>query len=62
MGVLDWVGDRRREGAVVGVNVKRPVVTNGILCMRGGDALFPNDFGEDLLTRTLRPSAATDLR
>ena len=26
----------------------RPIVTNGILCVRGGDALFPNRFGEDL--------------
>ena len=24
-----------------------PIVTNGILCMGGGDTLFPNDFGDD---------------
>ena len=30
MGVLDFGGDRRREGAVWGgVNVRRPIVTNG---------------------------------
>jgi len=38
------------ERAVFGVNVGRPVVTNEILCVRGGDALFPNDFGEDLFS------------
>ena len=29
MGVLDFGGDRRREGAVLGVNMGRPIVTNG---------------------------------
>jgi len=29
MGVLDRVGDRRREGAVLGVNLGRPIVTYG---------------------------------
>jgi len=29
--------------------VGRPIVTNEILCVRGGDALFPNDFGGLLL-------------
>jgi len=29
MGVLDGCGDRRREGAVLGVNVGRSIVTNG---------------------------------
>jgi len=28
--------------------VVHPIVTNGNLCVRGGDALFPNEFGEDL--------------
>jgi len=27
MGVLDFGGDRRREGAVSGVNLRRPIVT-----------------------------------
>ena len=31
MGVLDFGGDRRREGAVLGVNLGRPIVTNGDL-------------------------------
>jgi len=35
--------------AVLRVNVGHPIVNNGILCVRGDDALFPNDFGEDLL-------------
>jgi len=26
--VLDWDGDRRREGAVLGLNVEHPIVTN----------------------------------
>jgi len=29
MGVLDRGGDRRREGAVLGVNLGRPIETNG---------------------------------
>jgi len=29
MGVLDGDGDRRREDAVLGVNLGRPIVTNG---------------------------------
>jgi len=29
MGVLDGGGDRRREGAVLGLNMGRPIVTNG---------------------------------
>jgi len=46
MGVLDEGCDRRREGAVLEVNLKRPIVTNGVgLC----DALFSNYF-EDLLS------------
>jgi len=31
MGVLDGAGDRRREWAVLGVNVGHPIVTSGIL-------------------------------
>ena len=41
MGVLDGSGDRRREGAVLVVNVGHPIVSNGILCVRGGDAALP---------------------
>jgi len=33
MGVLDGGGDRRREGAVLGVNVGRPIVTSGDFVM-----------------------------
>ena len=43
MGVLDAGGDRRREGAILGVNLVSPIVSNGY-----GDALFTNYFGEDL--------------
>jgi len=32
MGVLDVYGYRRKEGAVLGVNVGYPIVTNGRLC------------------------------
>jgi len=31
----------KEEGAVFGVNLGHPIVTNGILCMRGGDAALP---------------------
>ena len=37
MGVLDGGGDRRREGAVLGVNLGRPIVTNKDFATR----LFP---------------------
>jgi len=43
MGVLDGGGDRRREGAVLGVNLGRPIVTNGSFATQ----LFSNYF-EDL--------------
>jgi len=29
MGVLDFGGDRRRESGSLGVNLRRPIVTNG---------------------------------
>ena len=47
MGVLEWDGDRRREGVVLGVNVGHPIVTNGnfvaylFSAVRGGDAAVP---------------------
>ena len=34
-----------REGAVLGINVGHPIVTNGILCVRAATRLFPNYFG-----------------
>jgi len=43
MGVLDGGGDRRRRGGSLGVSSKRLIVTDGILRVRGGDVLFPND-------------------
>jgi len=36
------------EGAVLGVNFGHAIITSWILCMRGGDALFSNDFKKDL--------------
>jgi len=48
MGVLDGVVIVEWEGAVFGVNVEHPIVTNG-----DGDALFPNYFGEDLSSLSL---------
>jgi len=45
MGVLDAVVIIKGEEAVSRVNFGRPIVTNG-----DGDALFPNYFGEDLLS------------
>ena len=29
------------DGTVLGVNKRHPIVTNKILCVRGGDVLFP---------------------
>ena len=49
MGVLDGSGDRRREGAVLKVNAGHPIVTNGILCMRVGDAALPKLLWDFLL-------------
>jgi len=43
--VLDGGGDRRREGAVSGVNMGRPIVTNEDFAT----LLFPNYFGQDLV-------------
>jgi len=44
MDVLVWGGDRRRGRAVLGMNLGRPIVTNGDFVMR----LFPNYFGQVL--------------
>jgi len=46
MGVLNGGGDRRREGAVLGINVGHPIVTSGTLwrffsALGGGDVAFP---------------------
>jgi len=41
MGLLDESEDRRREGALFKVNAGHPTVTNGIVCVRGGDAALP---------------------
>jgi len=52
MGVLDCGGDRRRERESFGVNLWRPVVTNGNFATR----LFPNYFGQDLFSFLLAHS------
>jgi len=33
-GCIRWGGDRRREWAVLGVNLGRPIVTNGVFATR----------------------------
>ena len=43
MGVLDESGDCRRGRSSFGMNLGRPIITNGV-----GYALFSNYFGEDL--------------
>ena len=49
-GVFDGSGDHRRElGAVLNVNLGHPIATNGILCLRGGDATLPKLFWDFLL-------------
>jgi len=50
-GCIRWGGDRRREGAVFGVNLRRTVVTNGTLlrsCVRATRS-SQITLGEDLL-------------
>jgi len=56
MGVLDGVVIIEEEGAVLEVNVGRPIVTDGdfVAWLCESDALFPNYFGEDWLC--LRPT------
>jgi len=49
MGVLDKGGDQRRGKAVLGVNVGHSIVTNRIVCMRGGDAALPKLLWDFLL-------------
>jgi len=44
MGVLNGSGDRRKVRGSLGVNLGRPIVTDG-----DGDALFPNCFGGGLV-------------
>jgi len=46
MGVLDAGGDCQREGSVFGVNLGRPIVTNGDFATK----LFPNYLRQDLFT------------
>jgi len=48
---LEWseeVEIVKGEGAVFGVNVDHPIVTNGILRVRGGDAALPKLFWDFL--------------
>jgi len=47
MDVLDGGGDRRWERAVLGVNLWRPIATDGffIAWLCESDELFPNYFG-----------------
>jgi len=44
MGVVDGSGDRRREGAVLCINVGHPIVTSGVSAWGVAMRLFPNYF------------------
>jgi len=44
---MRWLSSKGRSS--LGVNVGRPIVTNG-----DGDAIFPNYFGEDLFELEIR--------
>ena len=44
-GCIRWDGDRRRGSCSFGVNLGRPIITNGDFATR----LFPNYFEQDLL-------------
>ena len=48
-GCIRWDADRRREEAVVMENVGRLILTNGILCVRCGDAALPKLLSDFLL-------------
>jgi len=69
MGVLDGVVIVEGKGAVFGVNLGRPIVTNGhfVAYLCESDALFSNYFEEDLLlkvplaARTSNPAGAMSL-
>ena len=52
-GCIGLGGDRRRRRGSSGVNVGHPTVTNGILCVRGGDAALPKLLCDFLLTSLL---------
>jgi len=42
IGVLNFGSNHRREGAVLGVeSLGLSIVTNGLVCLRGGDAALP---------------------
>jgi len=45
-GFIRWGGDCRKEGAVLGVNLGCPIVTDGDFATQ----LFPNYFEQDLLS------------
>ena len=69
MGVLDCGGDRRREGAVLGVKVGHPIVTNRDIVRpryslpRGvAMRLFPNIFGGISCFRCVRLSFGLGLQ
>ena len=49
MGVLDGVGDHQGVRSSFGLNLWRPIVTNG-----DGDTLFPNYIWKDLLVLSVR--------
>jgi len=59
VGVLDWAGDCPREGAILGVNLRRPIVTNGdpvvqlFSAVRGGDDALPKSLLDFLLKLSL---------
>jgi len=50
MGVLDRGGDRRKEGAVFGLNVGHSIVAQLFFFMRGGDAALPKLLWDFLFT------------
>jgi len=54
IGVLDGSGNRRKEGGVLVLNVGHPIVTNGILSVRRGDAALPKLLWDFLLRQQQR--------
>jgi len=51
VGVLDFGGDRRRGGAVLGVNLGRPIVSNGVFATRSSQITLMTCRAEDEVRR-----------
>ena len=60
MSVLDFGGDRRKERGTLGVNLRRPIVTNGAFATRSSQITLVTcyTYGWGILMALSRPSAS----